>query len=175
MKKGGLKVGLVAIIVAAVTISISCTALAAEKKKFVYSKKSEKVLSEININDRTDEKIRIRLWSRLDILTEHSDPSLIGAEETEYGQMDRPASIYPGDKATAMGYTVTRSKDGDCYYAKFQSTRIFTAISSGYMETEAETKIQIFGGTGKYSGVKGSGTCKTKGTVISEIGKCEGE
>jgi hypothetical protein len=42
-------------------------------------------------------------------------------------------------------------------------------------ETESEIKIEIFGGTGKYLGVKGSGICKAQTTASGIITKCEGE
>jgi hypothetical protein len=42
-------------------------------------------------------------------------------------------------------------------------------------EMEMETKFQIFGGTGKYLGVMGSGVCRGKLTSEGEIAKCEGE
>ena len=169
------KIGLVGMIVAAVTISFCFTALAAEKKKFTFSKKTEKSLSLVNLHDRTDQKHRITQYSRLDVITAHTDRDLIGAEQTVYGQNEFRASMYKGDEAVTWGYIVTRSKDEDCYYAKFQATGIMTVSSGMDWEMETESKFQIFGGTGKYLGVKGSGVCKGKLTPNGVIEKCEGE
>jgi hypothetical protein len=169
------KVGLIGIVVAAVTISFCFTALASEKKKFTFSKKSERSLSEIFIHDRTDQKHRIRQWSRLDVITEHTDRDLVGAEQTVYGQADFRASMYKGDKATGWGYMVTRSKDEDCFYAKYQTMMTIIEVKGWTWDTETEIKIEIFGGTGKYLGAKGSGICRSKGSGGVEIAKCEGE
>ena len=162
-------------IVAAVMTFFFLTALGAEKKQFVYSKKTEKDLSRIYLQDRTDTKYRIAQWSRLDVITDHNDPELVGAEQTLYIQSNSLRSMYKGDKGVAWGYFITQSKGGDCYYSKFQSTYIITVASPTAWESEAEMKFQIFGGTGKYEGVRGSGTCKSKGTPMGETGKCEGE
>ncbi len=169
------KVGLVGIVVAIITISFCFTALAAEKKKFAFSKKREKTLSEVNLHDRTDHKYRIRQYSYLDVITEHTDRDLVGAEQTVYGQSDFRASMYKGDKLQSWGYWVTRSKGEDCFYAKYQLTMTVTELKGLHWddETETESKIEIFGGTGKYLDVKGSGICKSTGS--GTITKCEGE
>jgi hypothetical protein len=111
----------------------------------------------------------------VDIFTEHSDPSLIGAEQTIYGQSEFRASMYPGDKGTSMGYTLTRSKNGDCYNTRWETTWQLTVAGYINWESEAETKFHIFGGTGKYSDAKGSGSCRSKATAKGETSKCEGE
>jgi hypothetical protein len=169
------KVGLVGFVVAAITISFCFTALAAEKKKFAFSKKREKTLSEVNLHDRTDTKYRITQFSYLDVITEHTDRDLVGAEETFYGQTDYRASMYKGDKWPTWGYLVTRSKDEDCFYAKIQGMVTVMETKGWQWETESEIKIEIFGGTGKYLGVKGSGICKAQTMSSGTITKCEGE
>jgi hypothetical protein len=42
-------------------------------------------------------------------------------------------------------------------------------------ELEFESRFQFTGGTGKYSALKGSGTCRGKRTPIEDPAKCEGE
>jgi hypothetical protein len=177
MKSPFSKVVLIGIIVAAVTVCFCFATPAAEKKKFTFTKKTEKYLSSVNLHDRTDQKYRITQWSRLDVISEHTDRDLIGAEETVYGQSEYRASMYKGDKLICWGYTVTRNKDGDCYYTNFQSTGIMKKRIDFGLEIEMETKFQIFGGIGKYLDVKGSGVCRGKLTTDSnsEIAKCEGE
>jgi hypothetical protein len=83
--------------------------------------------------------------------------------------------MYKGDQGVVWGYIVTRSKDEDCYYAKFQGTVTVTAVSGWNWDTESELKIDIFGGTGKYLGVKGSGICKVISAASGQNAKCEGE
>jgi hypothetical protein len=177
MKRHFSKVVLIGIIVAAVTVSLCLATPAAEKKKLTFTKETEKYLSSINLHDRSDQKYRITQWSRLDVITEHTDRDLIGSEETVYGQSESRASLYKGGRATSWGYTVNRNKEGDCYYIKFQSTGIANRRTDFGWEMEMETNFQIFGGTGKYLGVKGSGVCRGKLTSDSnrEIAKCEGE
>jgi len=50
MKRGFLKIGLVGIIVATVTIAFCFTALADDKKKFIFGKKDIKHISSVNLN-----------------------------------------------------------------------------------------------------------------------------
>ena len=174
MKRLFSKVGLIGIVVAAVTISFCFTALAAEKKKFVYSAKGGKFLSEINLHDPTDQKYKITQWSRLYVYTEHNDPSLIGAEMTSYGQGDY-IDMGGASRGISRGYSITRSKDGDCTYAKWEATWAVTVADFVNWEVGGESKFQIIGGTGKYLDAKGNGTCQFKTTPTSETMKCEGE
>jgi hypothetical protein len=169
------KVGLIAIVVAAVMISFCFTTLAAEKKKFAFSKKRDKTLSEVNLHDRIDTKYRITQFSFLELITEHTERDLLGAEQTVYVQADYRASMYKGDKWPIWGYWITRSKDEDCFYAKIQGMMTIMETKGWQWETESEIKIEIFGGTGKYSGVKGSGICKGQTTSSGTITKCQGE
>jgi len=170
------KKGLIGIVVAVITISFCFTAPAAEKKKFAFSKKRQKILSEVNLQDRTDQKYRIRQYSYLDVITEHTDRDLVGAEQIVNGQVDFPTSMYKGDKSPfGWGYLITRGKDEDCFYAKFQSTMTVMEVKAWHWDMEIESKIDIFGGTGKYLGVKGSGICKAQSTESGTITKCEGE
>jgi hypothetical protein len=83
--------------------------------------------------------------------------------------------MYPGDKGTSMGYTLTRSKNGDCYNTRWETTWQLTVAGYINWESEAEAKFHIFGGTGKYSDAKGSGSCRSKATAKGETSKCEGE
>ncbi len=175
MKSHFSKVILIGIIVAAVTVFLCFATQAAEKKKFTFTKKTEKSLSYINLHDRTDEKYRITQWSRLDVITEHTDRDLIGTEETVYGQSEFSAIRDEGDRTFSWGYTVNRNKVGDCYYTKFQSTGITNKRSASGWSMENKIQFQIFGGTGKYLGVKGSGVCRGKVTQTGENAQCEGE
>jgi hypothetical protein len=175
MKRHISKAGVVWIIILLITISFSFTALAAEKKKFVFSKTSKNPISPTYLHDRTDQKYRITQWSRVDLFTEHSDPSLIGAEQTVYGQSDFRAFMDKGDGGVSWGYTVTRNKDGDCYYGRWEATWRVTVAHLTDWVSEAESKFQIFGGTGKYLNAKGSGICRSKATAQGETAKCEGE
>jgi hypothetical protein len=132
-------------------------------------------VSQTFLHDRTDQKYIITQWSRVDLFTEHSDPSLIGAEQTVYGQSDYRNFMGIGDGGVSWGYTVTRSKDGDSYYVRWESTWRLTVAHPTDWVTEVESKFQIFGGTGKYLNAKGSGICRSKGTAQGETAKCEGE
>jgi hypothetical protein len=175
MKKSSLKKGMVGVTIVAVTIIFCFSALAAEKKKFVMAKTSKMPASPTYLHDRTDQKYRITQWSRVDIITEHSDPSLIGAEQTVYGQSDFRAFMDKGDGGVSWGYHVTRSKDGDCLYGRWESTWRLTVAHFSDWVSEGESKFQIFGGTGKYLNAKGSGICRSKTTAQGETVKCEGE
>jgi hypothetical protein len=175
MKRNLSRAGFTWTIIILVTISLSFTAWAAEKNKFVFSKTSKNPASPTYLHDRTDQEYRITQWSRVDIFTEHSDPSLVGAEQTVYGQSNFRAYMDKGDGGVSWGYTVTRTKGGDCYYTRWEATWRLTVADFYNWVSESESKFQIFGGTGKYLNAKGSGICRSKATAQGETAKCEGE
>jgi hypothetical protein len=70
---------------------------------------------------------------------------------------------------------VTRSKGGDGLYSKWESTFKIMKLDMLNWEFEFESRFQFTGGTGKYSDLKGSGTCRGKRTPIEDPAKCEGE
>ena len=166
------KLGLVGIVVAAVMIFLCFTTLAAEKKKFVFNLKSIKNISTINLNAPQDKNNQITQWVRQDSFTEHTDSSLVGAEITVYGTMDR---LTYGGVHNSSGYNIGKSKDGDFFYYKWQSTGLVTVPHETNWEVEYNKKIQFIGGTGKYRTLKGTATCKGTITPAGHAEKCEGE
>ena len=165
------KVGVAGIIVALVMISFCFTALAAENKVFSVSLKNEKVLSEKFLQVNGDFKNVIKQGESLNIITDSTDPNLIGAEQTVYWQYTRAI----GHGVNEKGITITRSKNGDCFYTTWESA--FRVIKRDLVnwESESESKFQFIGGTGKYNQIKGGGTCKGKRTPKEDSAKCEGE
>jgi hypothetical protein len=81
-----------------------------------------------------------------------------------------------GQPGTERGYTITRTKDGDYFYSRYEST--FKVIRKDFPkpEIESSSKHQFIGGTGKYADIKGSYSCQGKTTTDKEVTpKCEGE
>jgi hypothetical protein len=171
MKRSFSKVAAAGVFAALATISFCFTVLAAEKKIFSMSLKNEKVVSEKILQVQGDFKNVIKQGERLNIITDSSDPSLIGAEQTVYWQLD----IAIGHVGTERGYTITRTKDGDCFYSRYDST--FKVIRKQFPKTETDSisKHQFIRGTGKYSDLTGSYSCTAKKTEKEETAKCEGE
>lgn len=171
MKRSFSKVGVVGITVAFVTISLCFTVLAAEKKALSMSLKTEKIVSEKILQVKGDFKNVIKQGESLNIITDSTDPNLIGAEQTVYWQLN----LRIGHVGTERGYTVTRSKDGDCFYSTYEST--FKVIRKEFPKTErhSSSKHQFIGGTGKYSEMKGSYSCQGIKTEKEDTAKCEGE
>ena len=175
MKRYAVKAGTLGGVIFFVTISFALGALAAEKKKFVYVSKGEKMSSSANLHDSNDLKNKITQWSRPAIIIEHTDPSLIGSEQTMHGQSNYSAYMDREAKGFSRGYTITKSKDGDCFYSKWESTWGVINLEHANWETNEEVKFQIIGGTGKYTNAKGSGSCQSKGNPKGVNAKCEGE
>jgi hypothetical protein len=170
MKRYFSKVG-VAVIAAFATISFCLTVLAAEKRVFSMSLKNEKVVSEKVLQVQGDFKNLIKQGERLNIITDSTEPSLIGAQQTVYWQLD----IAIGHVGTERGYTITRTKDGDCFYSRYEST--FKVIRKEFPKTETDStsKHQFIRGTGKYSDLTGGYSCIGKRTQKADTEKCEGE
>jgi hypothetical protein len=179
MKRDLLKVGVGGVIIAFAVISICFDTLAAEKKKVSTSTKRDKWVSEnllVPYGDQSQirldfQRYELKKGVGLDIITESTDPNLIGAEETIYWQRDRIA----GHPLYERGIRITRAKDGDCLYSKWESTFKITKFDMINWEFESESKFQFIGGTGKYNDIKGGGTCRGKRTPREENSKCEGE
>jgi len=117
MKGFSPKVTLAGIIVAFVTISLCSIPLAAEKKKFSMSTKREKVISENILTNFGEHKVFIKQGVSLEIITESTDPNLIGAEQTVYWQ-----NYAIGRSMSEKAVTITRTKNGDCLYSNRDST-----------------------------------------------------
>ena len=179
MKRLFSKVGVVGIIAALVTISFCFTSLADGKKNFSMSAKREKWVYEnllVPYGDQSQlrldfQRFELKQGTSLDIITESTDPNLIGAEQTVYWLRDRVA----GHPLSERGISITRTKDGDCFYSKWESTLKITNFDMLNWEFESESRFQIIGGTGKYSDIKGSGICRGKRTPREDNSKCEGE
>ena len=179
MKRHLSKAGVVGIIIALVMISLGFTSLAAEKKKFSMSVKRGKWVSENllvpygeNSQMRLDfQRYELKQGVNLDIITESTEPNLIGAEQTVYWQRDRVA----GHPLNERGIIITLSKDGDFLYSKWESTFKITNRDMLNWEFESESRFQFIGGTGKYSDIQGTGTCRGKRTPREDSAKCEGE
>ena len=170
MKGFSPKITLVWIIVAFVTISIWSIPLAAEKKKFSMSTKREKVISENILTNFGEHKVFIKQGVSLEIITESTDPNLIGAEQTVYWQ-----NCAIGRSMNEKAVTITRTKNGDCLYSNRDST--FKLIKEEIVSKvyESESAFQFIGGTGKYEEIKGGGTCRGKASPKEITSKCEGE
>jgi hypothetical protein len=171
MKRSFSKIGVAGIIVAFVTISFCFTVLAAEKKGFSMGLKKEKIVSEKILQVQGDFKNIIKQGESVNIITDSSDPNLVGAEQAVYWQMD----IAIGHAGTERGFTVTRSKDGDYFYSRYEATFKVDKTKWPKSEIESSSKHQFIGGTGKYSEMKGSYSCQGKKTAKEDTAKCEGE
>ena len=171
MKRNLSKVAFIGTIVTFVVISFGFTALGAEKKVFSVSLKKEKILSERVLQVSGDFKNVIKQGESLNSITDSTDPNLIGAEQTVYWQLN----IAIGHVGTERGYTITRSKDGDCFYSRYEST--FKVIRKEFpkTETDSSSKHQFIRGTGKYSDLTGGYSCIGKKTEKEDTAKCEGE
>ena len=160
MKRLFSKLGVVGFIVALVTISFCFTTMAAEKKKFSMSTKREKWISEnllVPYGDPSQMRLDFQRYElkqgvSLDMITDSTDPNLIGAEQTVYWLRDRVA----GHPLNESAIIITRSKDGDCIYAKWESIFKRTKVDMLSVEFESESSFQFIGGTGKFSDIKGS-------------------
>ena len=163
----------VGIIMAIVMISCSFTALAAEKKKFLMNTKMEKLISENYLASSGDFRNVLKQGVRLNIITEHTDPNVIGAEQTAYWLSDRPNRL----KYTLIerGITVTQTKDGDRFYTRWESILKTSKPDTVNWELESELSFQFIGGNGKYVDIKGGGACQGKRTPKEDTAKCEGE
>ncbi|MBP1717448.1 MAG: hypothetical protein H6Q43_886 [Deltaproteobacteria bacterium] len=179
MKRLFSKVGVVGFIVTLVTISFCFTPLAAEKKKFSMTTKREKWVSE-NLLEAYGDRSQIRMdfqryvikqGVHLDIIPDSTEPDLIGAEQTVYWQGDHALGYPPNER----GITITRTKEGHCLYSKWESTIKGQKWERANWEAESEIRFQFIGGTGKYSDLRGSGTCRGKRTPKEDRAKCEGE
>jgi hypothetical protein len=175
MKRYTVKAGVLGIIIFSMAISFALGASAGEKKKFAYISKGEKMSSSTNLHDSNDLRNKITQWSRPAIITEHSDPSLVGSEQTVHGQSNYSAYMDKEARGLSRGYTITKSKAGDCFYSKWESTWSVVTLAHADWETNEEVRFQIIGGTGKYSNAKGNGSCQSKGTPKGVNAKCEGE
>jgi hypothetical protein len=173
MEKDLSKVLLVGILMTFVMISFSFPSLAAEKKKFSMSTKMEKLISENYLASSGDFRNVLKQGVSLVIITEHTDPDFIGAEQTAYWLSDRPNRL----KYTLIerGITVTRNKDGDRFYTRWESILKTSKPDNVNWELESESSFQFIGGNGKYVDIKGGGTCRGKRTPKEDTAKCEGE
>ena len=88
--------------------------------------------------------------------------------------LSRPLGV-AGHPLNESGIIITRSKDGDCLYSKWDPTFKITKLDMFNWELEFESRFQFIGGTGKYSDLKESGTCRGERTPIEDPAKCEGE
>jgi hypothetical protein len=179
MRRLSLQAGAMAFIAALVISSFCFTALAAEKKKFSLSTKREKWVSE-NLLEAYGDRSQIRMdfqryvlkqGVHLDIVSESTEPDLIGAEQTLYWQMDRVV----GHPLNERGITVTRTKNGEYLYSKWESTMKLKWQDMANWEGDSEIRFQFLGGTGKYSDLRGGGTCIGKRTPKEDAARCEGE
>lgn len=173
MKKDLSKGLFVGILMTFVMISFSFPSLAAEKKKFSMSTKMEKLISQNYLVASGDFRNVLKQGVSLNIITDHTDPNVIGAEETAYWLSDQLNGLQY--TLTENGLTVTRSKDGDYFYSRWESILKTTKQDLANWELDSESSFQFIGGTGKYVGIKGGGTCRGKRTPKEDLAKCEGE
>jgi len=170
MKSSLLRIVIVGTIVAFI-ISFSIMALAAEKKVFSINLKNEKIVSEKILHAYGSERIQIKQGESLYVILDSKDPSLMGAEQTVYWQQD----IVIGHVGVERGYTITRTKDGDVFYSRYESTYKVIRKEWPKKEVQSSEKHQIFGGFQKFDSVTGSYSCHGTTTEKEQTIKCEGE
>ena len=157
--------------IVAFLISFSIMALAAEKKVFSINLKNEKIVSEKILQAYGSERIQIKQGESLNIITDSKDPSLIGAEQTVYWQRD----IVIGHEGVERGYTITRTKDGEVFYSRYESTYKVIRKEWPKKEVQSAEKHQIIGGFKKFDSITGSYSCNGTQTEKEQTIKCEGE
>ena len=106
----------------------------------------------------------------MEIITDSTDPNLIGVEQNVYWQ-----NHAIGKSMTERAITITRTKGGDCFYSNRDSAFRYVKTDVLFKEYESESTFQFIGGTGKYEDIKGGGTCRGKVTAKEVTLKCEGE
>ena len=92
---------------------------------------------------------------RLDEL-QSSDPNLDGGVATVHVHIDITAG-----NGRYYGYAVTRTPSGDLVFDNFEG-RISTVIKAGVPETTFEGTNRLFGGTGQFANLKGTGKYQGK-------------
>ena len=171
MKSSLFRIVIVGIIVTFL-VSFSNLTLAGEKKVFSINLKREKIVSEKMLHVYESFKEQVWQGESLYLIKDSNDPNLIGAEQTVYWQRD--SSLARG--GIERGYTITRTKDGDVFYSRYEST--YKVIRKDFPKTEKQSssKHQIFGGIKKFDDVNGSYSCDgIMNENKEEIVKCQGE
>ena len=127
--------------VIAFLLSFNIMALAGEKKVFSISLKNEKIVSEKMLHVYESFKEQVWQGESIYIITDSNDPNLIGAEQTVYWQRD--FSLARG--GVERGYTITRTKNGDAFYSRYDLT--YKVIRKDFPKTEKQSssKHHIFG------------------------------
>jgi hypothetical protein len=98
-------------------------------------------------------------------------PNLIGAEQN----VNWLYNLAVGKSVNERAITITRTKDGDCFYTNRDVAFKVIKRDIAGREYESESTFQFTGGTGKYEDIKGGGTCRGKVTAKEVSSKCEGE
>ncbi|MDM8540901.1 hypothetical protein QUF90_07415 [Desulfococcaceae bacterium HSG9] len=151
------------------TILCSFSVQAAEKKKVTYIKKNIQTISKENIYPSDVPKHKISQSVKISNNT-YSDPDFGSSENWSYGQSDSVAG-----SGTHRGYTVSKFKNGDKTYAKWEGTHKITFKEGGDWEVNIKGDFQWTGGTGKFKNIKGGGVYKGKVTAKGETQEGEFE
>ena len=149
------------------TILCCFSAQAAEKKKVKYTKKNAHYISREDVYPSDVPKHKISQFVEISTNT-YSDSDFGTSDNWTYGHSDSVAG-----NGTHRGYSVSKFKNGDKVYAKWEGTHKITFKEGGVWEVNTEGKFQWTGGTGKFKNIKGGGVYK--GTVTAKGQTSEGE
>jgi len=146
MYKGVLILGLVCL--------WSTAALAQDKVDNGWACSKPAMANSINIGDQPGHAYAID-----QITCDSTKGEIAGVREkqgigTEFGEVK-------GDRSSGHGVFVETMSNGDMVYATYQPT---LTVKDGLLQSGMD-KWQYTGGTGKFKGLKGSGTCKGSGNA----------
>lgn len=146
---------LAASLVVLATLVCSVTVHAGEKKEVTNSPRPKALISESKVIPGDVPGHELIQIVRLDEL-QSSDPNLDGGVATVNVHMDITAG-----NGRYYGYAVTRTPSGDLVFDNFEG-RITTVMNAGVAETTFEGTNRLFGGTGKFANLKGTGKYQGK-------------
>jgi len=154
-----------------VVVSLSFSALAAEKKKVMVTQKEGPPISRTVVSLGDDPKHELVVLQISRATTTSPDPDFNEMEHIAYQQGDEVAGT-----GTHRGYFRNLHKNGDTDYGSYEGTAKTTFKEDGSWETSTwEGTWKVTGGTGKFKNIKGSGTYRGKATAQEAFTESEGE
>jgi hypothetical protein len=146
---------LAASLVAFAAVVCSFTVFAGEKREVTNSPRAKALISESKVIPGDVPGHELIQVVRLDEL-QSSDPNIDGGLATVHVHIDITAG-----NGRYYGYAVTRTPSGDLVFDNFEG-RIMTVTKAGVAETTFEGTNRLFGGTGKFANLKGTGKYQGK-------------
>jgi hypothetical protein len=153
--------GAAALVAALLTVAMALPALAAEKRSLTYSTRFGPVLSRTSAapGDRPNHEI---VQTVREDMTSSSNPDWDGVPLLNYSQSDLVSG-----SGSVSGYAVRTHRNGDKTFYRF----------SGKIDAAAEGStgngtVELIGGTGRFSGAKGTGTWRSEkggATITMEV------